>query len=427
MNNGAEEVTLAEVCDSIDYGYTASASDTPIGPRFLRITDIVPGHIDWQNVPFCEVDAPTKEKYRLRHGDVVIARTGATTGYSAYVANPPDAIFASYLVRLKVGEKADSRFISYFLKSPEFWTYMRGVLGDKSAQPNASAATMTKARLRLPPLPEQKAIAAVLGALDDKIELNRRMNSVLEAMARALFQSWFVDFDPVRAKLDGRQPIGLDPATAALFPNEFEDSEFGPIPQGWEVGKVEDILSFSRNTIDPSKFPDELFAHYSLPACDEGRVPKLETGSAIKSQKFLVPPDAILLSKLNPHIPRIWFPNITGEDRAICSTEFLVAQPKPDFSRDFLFCLFTSSPFASEYATLVTGTTGSHQRVKVENVLFMKTTIAPRALVQQFSVLTEPMFDRIVCNTRESLMLTAIRDALLPKLLSGELRTVSNV
>ena len=81
----------------------------------------------------------------------------------------------------------------------------------------------------------------MLGALDDKIELNRRMNATLEAMARALFQSWFVDFDPVRAKLDGRQPTGLDPATAALFPNEFEDSELGPIPKGWLVGSVYEI------------------------------------------------------------------------------------------------------------------------------------------------------------------------------------------
>src|SRR5205823_7777925 len=89
-----------------------------------------------------------------------------------------------------------------------------------------------------PPLTEQKAIAAVLGALDDKIELNRQMNATLEAMARALFQSWFVDFDRVRAKLDGRQPTGLDPATAALFPNEFEDSEVGAIPKGWRVGTI---------------------------------------------------------------------------------------------------------------------------------------------------------------------------------------------
>src|SRR5204863_6514313 len=101
----------------------------------------------------------------------------------------------------------------------------------------------------LPPLAEQEAIAAVLGALDDKIELNRRMNTTLEAMARALFQSWFVNFDPVRAKLDGRQPTGLDPATAALFPNEFEDSELGPIPKGWHIGKLGEVATNPRRTV----------------------------------------------------------------------------------------------------------------------------------------------------------------------------------
>ena len=138
----------------------------------------------------------------------------------------------------------------------------------------------------LPPLAEQKAIAAVLGALDDKIELNRRMNATLEAMARALFQSWFVDFDPVRAKLDGRQPTGLDPATAALFPNEFEDSELGHIPKGWTLGKVGDLATLNRGAVNPGDFPTETFDHFSLPAFDAGRTPKVELGSAIMSNKF---------------------------------------------------------------------------------------------------------------------------------------------
>src|SRR5205823_5040638 len=106
-------------------------------------------------------------------------------------------------------------------------------------------ATLKSIQVPLPPLAEQKAIGAVLGALDDKIELNRRMNATLEAMARALFQSWFVDFDPVRAKLDGQQPTGLDPAIAALFPNEFEDSELAPIPKGWSVGQVSDSFDLT--------------------------------------------------------------------------------------------------------------------------------------------------------------------------------------
>ena len=115
--------------------------------------------------------------------------------------------------------------------------------------------------LSIPPLAEQRAIAAVLGALDDKIELNRRMNATLEAMARALFQSWFVDFDPVRTKLDGRQPPGLDPATAALFPNEFEESELGHIPKGWTVGKLGDVGTSSRRGVRPNEIALEYAIH----------------------------------------------------------------------------------------------------------------------------------------------------------------------
>jgi type I restriction enzyme S subunit len=102
MIDNWRRVKLADVCTSIDYGYTTSASAIPVGPKFLRITDIVPGHISWNDVPFCTIDTASKQRFQLHQGDVVIARTGATTGVSAYIANPPDAVFASYLVRIKV-------------------------------------------------------------------------------------------------------------------------------------------------------------------------------------------------------------------------------------------------------------------------------------------------------------------------------------
>ena len=198
-------LTLADACSAIDYGLTASASTQRSGPRFLRITDIVSGQIDWTSVPYVAVDGRTSEKYRLHSGDIVVARTGASTGASAYIKDPPRAVFASYLVRLQAKPDFSARFLAYFLKSEAFWQFIRGVLGDKSAQPNASASTMTAAPLRAPrDKAEQCAIAHILGMLDDKIELNRRMNATLEAMARALFRSWFVDFDPVRAKMEGR-------------------------------------------------------------------------------------------------------------------------------------------------------------------------------------------------------------------------------
>ena len=177
------ECALADACSSIDYGLTASASDEEAGPRFLRITDIVSGHIDWSVVPHVAVDEETTHKYRLHDGDIVLARTGASTGVSAYVKNPPLAVFASYLVRLKAKPAFDARFLAYYLKSEGFWAFIRGVLGDKSAQPNASASTMTKAPLRAPSQKkEQRAIACILGRLDDKIELNRRMTETIEAV-----------------------------------------------------------------------------------------------------------------------------------------------------------------------------------------------------------------------------------------------------
>ena len=185
--------TLSNLCDSIDYGFTESAEMLPVGPKFLRITDIVGGFIDWATVPYCRIADKEKEKYKLHHGDIVIARTGATTGYSIYVKNPPDAVFASYLVRYKVKKEFDGHYIAYFLKSSDYWEYIRGVLGDKSAQPNASASTIAQVKVNYPPLSEQQAIVGILGALDDKIELNRRMNATLESMARAVFHQWFVE------------------------------------------------------------------------------------------------------------------------------------------------------------------------------------------------------------------------------------------
>ena len=204
----------------------------------------------------------TTDKYRLHHGDIVIARTGASTGVSAYVKEPPEAVFASYLIRLKTRPEFDARFMAYYLKSVGFVDFICGVLGDKSAQPNASASTMTAAPIRVPKsIGEQRAIAHVLGTLDDKIELNRRMNETLEEMTRALFKSWFVDFDPVRAKMDGRwRPgeflPGLPSHLYGLFPDRLVDSKLGPIPEGWEVGVLDDSIDLLSGGTPKTSIPE---------------------------------------------------------------------------------------------------------------------------------------------------------------------------
>ncbi len=380
--------TLANICDSIDYGLTESAKTLPVGPKFLRITDIVDGHIDWATVPYCEIAEEEIEKYKIHHGDIVIARTGATTGCSIYVKNPPNAVFASYLVRYKVKKEFDGQFVSYFLKSPDYWEYIRGVLGDKSAQPNASASTIAQVKINYPPLPEQRAIAGILGALDDKIELNRRMNRTLESMARAVFRRWFVEGEEV---------------------------------ESWKSGKFSEISNIIRDSVNPGQYPDETFNHYSIPGYDEKRFPVSELGSQIKSNKFVVPNNCVLISKLNPETPRIWLP-FKLENRSICSTEFLVNIPKGYFSPEYLFGLFYSQSFQDSFISMVTGTSGSHQRVKAEYVLDLDIELPPENLVAKYTEAVKPLLQKVQQNILESRTLASLRDALLPKLMRGEVR-----
>jgi type I restriction enzyme S subunit len=355
-----------------------------------------------------------------KHGDIVMT-TEAPLGEVAQLDGLRIALAQRVITLRGKSDLLDNTFLKFLMQSEEVQEELRSratgttVLGIRQSE-------LRKVSLTLPPLAEQKAIAAVLGALDDKIELNRRMNATLEAMARALFQSWFVDFDPVRAKLDGRQPVGLDPAVAALFSGSLQVSEAGHIPNDWTVGRVADIADFSRSSISPGSFPKETFDHYSLPAFDEGRTPKAELGRAIMSNKLVVTRDSVLLSKLNPHIPRIWLPDLHAARRSVCSTEFIVATPRLGYSREFLFSLFTCSAFSSAYCTLVTGTTGSHQRIRPESVLDMKIVIPPPPLVSAFTVLAKLMFNQLNCNINQSRTLSILRDTLLPKLLSGEMR-----
>jgi type I restriction enzyme S subunit len=290
-----------------------------------------------------------------------------------------------------------------------------------STFPNVSRDQLTNLSLLLPPLHEQKAIAHILGSLDDKIYQLRKTNSVLEDMASALFKSWFVDFDPVKAKQENI-PTGLPPEIDALFPDSFEDSSLGPIPKGWRVGCVGDVCELSKDSVNPGKHPDEVFAHYSLPAFDEGQQPKLEAGSVIMSNKYLVPSDAVLLSKLNPHIPRIWMPDVANNNRPIASTEYLVLSPKPGYSRGYVFALVTSSAFTSIYGTLVSGTTGSHQRVTPSHVLEVSLVLPLDEVLNEYAELVMDLYSKNHSNIHQITTLTNLRDTLLPKLISGELR-----
>ncbi|VVP60239.1 hypothetical protein PS903_06047 [Pseudomonas fluorescens] len=290
-----------------------------------------------------------------------------------------------------------------------------------AVMPNLNTEIIKALPITLPSLSEQRELAAFHGALGDRITLLRETNATLEDIVQTLFKSWFVDFDPVRAKVEGFEPEGMDATTAARFPDSFEESELGLIPRGWKAGCVADIAVQKKGAVNPLAAPNEWFEHYSLPAFDSGQSPVLEQGESIKSNKTPLPEEAVLLSKLNPRIPRVWLPVKHGGN-AVCSTEFLAYSPRAGGSKELIYCLFSSAEFQQQLCQLVTGTSNSHQRVKPDQVLKLRLAIADDLLLIAFADIASPIFERIYVNRLKAETLTQVRNTLLPRLISGQLR-----
>lgn len=252
MGRDWKEISLAAVMD-VKHGFAfpgENIRDAPPGDILLTPGNFAIGG-GFKGDKFKYFDGEVPDDYVLNEGDLVVTMTDLskqadTLGFPALVPKPrgPRFLHNQRLgkVLIKRGAELDRGFLFYLLRTEE---YRHEVLASSTGTTvkHTSPGRILAHKASIPPLAEQKAIAAVLGALDDKIELNRRMNATLEAMARALFQSWFVDFDPVRAKLDGRKPTALDESTAALFPTSFQDSPLGPIPRGWDITRLDELAS----------------------------------------------------------------------------------------------------------------------------------------------------------------------------------------
>ena len=228
------ETTLADACERVDYGYTASASDDPELPRFLRITDIVGPHIDWSKVPGCAIDSTKLKKYAVDDGDIVVARTGATVGYAKRIRNHPTAVFASYLVRFRAREGVVPAFLGAVVESQSYKTWVQQNAGG-AAQPNANAKLLGAFPLHLPDEGTQRRIGLLLDALADLIENNRRRVEVLEEMARAIYREWFVHF-----RYPGHESVAL------------ADSSIGPIPEGWRPDRLDRVAKVNRASRMPA-------------------------------------------------------------------------------------------------------------------------------------------------------------------------------
>ena len=239
MREGWKSVRLSEICTNIQYGYTASAQTENIGPKFLRITDVVGDLISWQTVPYCPISQTDFEKYRLDVGDIVVARTGNTTGHAKLIRQNVNAVFASYLIRFKVDKnKAYHGFIGRLIESGIFKNFVRSVIGG-SAQPGVNAKVLGNFLINLPPLPTQRKIASILSAYDDLIENNLKRIKLLEEKAQLTYEEWFV-----RMKFPGHE-------------NAVWDEESG-LPEGWEKLKLQEFAEIIMGQSPKSEFYNDV-------------------------------------------------------------------------------------------------------------------------------------------------------------------------
>ena len=393
------------------------------GFPYIAIPQLKDGHVDLNGVRRIAAADYVEWTKKLKPcaNDVIVVRR-CNSGDSALVPVGLDCAIGQNLVVLRSnGAAIEPTFLRWLVRGPDWWDQVAKFINVGAVFDSLRCRDIPNFELTVPPMSDQRAIAALLNDIDARITLLRETNATLESIAQTLFKSWFVDFDPVRAKQQGLAPAGMDEATAALFPDSFEESALRLIPKGWRPGTVGDFVHMHRGSVNPGSRDDTMFEHFSLPAFDAGQTPIRELGTEIKSNKTPVPRDAVLLSKLNPHIPRVWLPVDVGP-HAVCSTEFLVFLPTAGASREFAYCSFVAAPFQERLRQLVTGTSNSHQRVKPDGVLSLSAVVPAGEVLDAFTFVVRPLFQRIGHSRRQAQTLATLRDTLLPRLISGRLR-----
>jgi type I restriction enzyme S subunit len=391
-----------------------------------------PGYVRLVQIRDFESDShityiPDSPKWRkCCRSDVLIARYGASLGR---ICTGLEGAYNVALAKVVPTDRVHLPFVYHLLRSD----YFQGPLaagGGRSAQAGFNKGGLSVIPLPIPPLSEQRAIAHILGTLDDKIELNRRMSETLEAMARALFKSWFVDFDPVRAKSEGRDP-GLPKPLADLFPDSFEDSELGVIPKGWDVRALSDFVDVARGL------------SYKGSGLSEGGVPMHNLNSIYEGGGYkhegLKRYDGDYKSQ---HVTRagdlIVANTEQGHDRLLIGYAAIVPSR---FASDTLFSHHiyrvrpsTDSTLTAEYLCHLLNTTVMHDIVSgyangttvnmlpIEGLQSPLIVVPPARAISAFSGIAAAERMRHGEAIEESRTLSALRDALLPKLISGELR-----
>ena len=405
FDNFSEEEARPELKDVTSHIVDSehkSAPESDAGYPYIKTSDIENGRIDFDDVSYVDKDAYEEWTQRLtpQPGDIVITRE-APVGRVGFIADGRQICLGQRTVLIRPDpDHIDNQFLRYLLLTDD----IQNRLNSLSTGSTVDHLNMSDLRsLELPSLPDlktQKKIGKMLSNFDEKIELNQKRNEILEEIAQCLFEYWFVDYGP--------------------YSSDRQSSD-NHSPEGFTQGSLGEIAEINHSRIEPGDHPEKVFQLYSFSGYDEDTQPELEKGEEINSAKYEVSDNTVLVSKLNPSIQRVWRVEISPE-YGISSTEFVNLEPKTDYDLNFVYLLAKSNQFKSYLESHTTGTSGSHQRVKQQDILNYSLSIPPEQELQKFNSLVQPLLESVATNRAECDNLENLRDTLLPKLISGEVR-----
>lgn len=413
--NGWQTLPLGKLADEITVGFVGSMASEYVenGLPFLRSLNVEPLRINRNDIKYISTDFHKRiRKSHLNPGDVVIVRTGKP-GSCAVIPDWLPEANCSDLVIVRCGKNLNNQFLAYYVNTMASGHVSSHIVGAVQQHFNVGAARTLP--VYLPPMPEQMAIVATLAALDNKIQLNRQMNETLEAMARAVFKDWFVDFGPTRAKMEGRPPY-LAPEIWSLFPDRLDDEGK---PEGWSEGSLSDIASLNPETWSRANYP-ETVEYVDLSNTKWGTIEAVThftSGTApSRAQRILRVGDTIVgtVRPGNGSYAFVSEPGLTG------STGFAALRPIKKKFREVVYLAVTSKDNIDRLSHLADG--GAYPAVRPELVVATALVTAPEAVFAAFSAATSALIDRAEANKLENRTLATTRDLLLPKLMSGEIR-----
>ena len=385
------------------------------------------GHLEMDLVPVSSAE----EEFLLASGDLLFARQSLVRDgagqCSIFLGNTLPTVFESHLIRCRLSSAhAVPDFFFYFFRSPQGRVTIDAIIEQGAGAAGIRGSDLVRLQVPVPSLSHQQWVADVLRALDDRIDLLRQTNATLESIAQTLFKSWFIDFDPVRAKAEGREPEGMDAATAALFPAEFEESALGVSPKGWRVAAIRDVVADvydGPHATPPEASEGPVFLgikNLTGTSLDLGEVRHISKGDWAQWTRRVTPqPDDIVFSYeaalgLFALIP----PGLT------CCLGRRLALVRPmaeDGTPRFWFHQFIGEPFQRLLDKhTVHGATVN--RIALKEFPSFTVMDPGNRLRIAFESVAQPLWARIHANRQQALNLAETRDTLLPRLISGKLR-----